>query len=314
LRYLKIFSIILIIAFVPIIDSSAQTYDYLGQAISPADFLATVIPGSEMTNPASLGIRFNSPSNVTDAFYMLVTGTTTGSFAVGSRRLYNTNDPTKSIAVQLRPSGSTSEIGSTNTTGAVVLTGNFIRNQYSNVSFNVVIPSITPSVPDGTYTNTFTFSAYTLSKASTLLPPNGILITSIAPGSFVITVNVVINASQADISFAPATLSFPTLLVTGSSASVSGSMITSIARPFSLSVTSVNRGVLKAPLPITDTIAYTFTFDGTLIPLVNVNVPLLTNQAAEFNKLRNLIFSIPEIPFVEGGTYTDSLTFTLITN
>jgi hypothetical protein len=245
---------------------------------------------------------------------MLASSATTGSIAAGSRRLYKTDDVTKSIVVQLRPAGGTTEIGSTNTTGAIVVTGNFVRNQFSNVALDVVIPSITPSVPDGTYTNTFYFDAYTKSKASTLLPPNGTLITSIAPGSFAITVTVVINASQADVTASPATLAFPSALVAGNSASVSGNLITSIARPFSLSVTSVNRGVLKAPLPITDTIAYTFIFADNPIPLQDANAPLLTNQAAEFNVSRGLTFSIPVIPFVEGGTYSDSLTFTLITN
>lgn len=275
----------------------------------------TTIPSSQVSATASLGIKFANSNNSTDPFYFLLTST---SPSPGNRKLFLIGDSSKSIKVELRHIGNGLEISNTNTSGAIALTGNFIKDIFSNVSLQVVVPSISSTVRDGTYTNTFNFSAYTKKNAQTLVPPAGELITNITSGVLSITVTLVVNTSRVDLTLSSTGIQFsPNPLIPGGSATASAIITITASRSYNLTVTSTNSSLLKAPTDkTTDTIPYAFSFNGSPIALTSGSANLLQNQPAEENASRSLSFSIANVPFVEGGDflYSDNLVFNVTTN
>lgn len=320
MRYLKNVILIISIGFLQAINIYPQTFVYEGQFINPIFPAITAIPNSQVSQPATLGIRKTSSPRNKDAFYMLVSGGL-GSTNVSERRLYlSGNINSNSIIVRLFPAGNTTseigEIGNANITGATALTGFFNQNgSISNVGLNVVIPASSNSVPDGTYSNTFIFTAYTKAGQTTkLLPPNGTPITSIAANSLAITVTVQVSANAIIIVLDPSTVQFTPALVAGGTSSATGSIRITSTGFYSLSVNSEYSGNLKVSPAGTEQIPYTFSFNGTQVPLTTGSAVLLINQPAESNVTRALSFTTTNIPFVEGGDYFDYLTFVILNN
>lgn len=270
------------------------------------------VQSGESSGTATLGIRLDNNGNASDPFYLLVSGTSNGSpYGVGARRLYlagNTN--ASSVPVLLRLTGTTTEIGSTLVFNAStpVLSGTLLTNAFRYVNFTVAVPALPSNTPDGEYSNTFLFSAYVGASA----PPGGSLRT-LASGTLAITVTLRVSFSSVSISLSTATFSFGSSLVAGNNYPTTPSpvvMTVAATRPYNLQVTSVNGGILKLATT-TDVIPYSFTFDSQPYSLSSAPITLLSNESAG-TKVVNMNFSIVNLPFVEAGTYSDSIMFTFI--
>lgn len=313
MRYTKIGITLLLFGLITVSQVHSQSFVYVGQSVSPTIPTVSSIPSSQISSTASLSIRKSSTPRNRDAFYMLVSSAL-GNINPSHRRLYLAGDSSSySIGVRLFPSGnSVTEIGVDNTLGTTALTGKFNQNQFSTVSFDVIIPAITTSIPDGTYTNTFHFTAYTKPGANTLLPPEGTAITSIAFGSLAITVNATIAADAISITLDPPAATFTQGLVAGETSTANSKIRISSTGTYSLSVTSQFFGNLKTSPEGTEAIPYVFKFAGTPKDLTTGSAILLEDQPPETEQERDLEFIAINIPFVEAGYYFDNLIFILI--
>lgn len=254
--------------------------------------------GTITTGRSSTGNRLN--------YYYLITGAASGGdFLVGSRKLYlNGNKDSSWLQVYLRPTTGTSEIGTTNIPGTTFLSGTIKKDEKEGpVDFIAVVdPAATgASVPDGVYQNTFYFSLYIRPRLMAMGTPTGV--------SVPIVVKAEVSLAKVKVTITPEFCNFGSMVV-GGNYSVSTNLTVESNRSFWITAASQHAG--KLYLSDTDQIPYTFSFAGTTYSLDLGSVTLVTNAppglASYYVK-----FGIQNLDFLEPGTYSDSVTFTVTT-
>lgn len=283
-----------------LLSVNAETYTVT--ASPPPTMIYSDIQTVQSTGTITTG---RSPTGNRLNYYYLITGAKIGDFSVGSRRLYLNGDVTSSwLQVYLRPTTGTSEIGTTNIPGTTVLSGKIKKNEKEGtVDFIALVdPAVTgASVPDGVYQNTFIFSLYIGSK----LPPMG----SSAGVSVPIVVKAEVSLAKVKVTITPEFCNFGSM-VAGGNYSVSTNLTVESNRSFWITAASQHAG--KLYLSATDQIPYTFSFSGTSYSLDLGSVTLVLKAppgvASYYVK-----FGIQNLDFLEPGTYSDSVTFTVTT-
>lgn len=290
------FIITLILLVASAASANAQTYS--ATATTPltmtySDILAVQVTGTITT------MRDYQLSKVN--YYYLISGAAIGDYSVGNRKLYlDGNQASSWLAVYVRPTTTTSEIGTTNTRGTTVVSGTIGVNVLSSdVQFNVVLDPIKTgtSIPDGTYQNTFIFSLYT----GSLVPPKGKL------ANVFVSVSVIaeVKLSVIKLTISPTFCDFGSM-VAGNNYSVSTVLLVESNRTFSIVASSEHSGTLY--LSDKDAIPYTMTFEGKSFSLTDGTVQLVSLVPAGKVSYK-VSFDIVNMEFMEPGTYKDVVTF-----
>ncbi|MEW6547865.1 MAG: hypothetical protein AB1407_00195 [Spirochaetota bacterium] len=244
-------------------------------------------------------------STASDAvsFYLLVGNAIYGDFLPGNRRVYlnpsNFYDSSSKISIR-RTTNASTEIGSINQTGTTALSGSMASGTASmNLTFYVY--SSTGEIPDGPYTNIFTFFLYVGSAtigSGSLTPATGgninVTLTSVGGETFSIT-------------FTSPIADFGEINPAGDEALAT--MRVTAPRRYTISAFSQNASTLLNPNSPLETIPYTFYFNGAVKSLSDGLVQLVYNSNAANNLNYPLRFVTGPIGFLEAGDYTDTVTF-----
>ncbi len=298
-----------ILVSVAAMGAEAQDYtSYSAKTTSP-DILV-YNPASPVSAVASLTIQRGNNANVAYPYYYIVAGASQGLAGPGQRRLYLDGQVSKpSIPVFLRLKNSIMEIGSANISDSTSLSGSVYRRNPSTVELDVVLDANAGSIPDGTYTNQFTFALYTntsLAPTATLVPPNGQEAMSVQ-GSLAINVTATVSLSSVKVQFSASAMSFGTDLAEGSRYETGGFVHVDATKPFEVSVMSQNFGAIKLG-GSSESIAYTFLFNGTPYSL-SAGTALIGQVLPAGTQSYPIQFVLEKVPNAEAGDYTDIITF-----
>jgi hypothetical protein len=244
-----------------------------------------------------------SSSVGTANFYLLIGNASYGDYIEGNRRVYlnqaNLYDSSSKIRIRLTKTAST-EIGSQNLTSDTELAGTILDGQVSkNLTFYV--SSSTGEIPDGTYTNVFTFRLY----VGSITAPTGIL--TPAPGGNITVSLISVGGETFLISFTSSIADFGEINPAGDEA-LATMIVTAPAR-YTISAFSRNSSTLINTISPLETIPYTFYFNGTIKSLSSGLVQLVYNSLAATNQNYPLRFVTGPIGFLEAGNYIDNVTF-----
>lgn len=288
-----------------------QAQDYTSYSVNTTNPEILVYnPASTVSAVASLTIQRGNNANVAYPYYYIVAGASQGLAGPGQRKLYLDGQVSKpSIPVFLCLKNSTKEIGSANISGATALSGSVSRGTPSTVEFDVVLDANAGSIPDGTYTNQFSFALYTktsLAPTVTLLPPNGQEAMSVQ-GSLAINVTATVRLSSVKVQFSTSAMSFGTDLAEGSRYETGGFVHVDATKPFEVSVVSQNFGAIKLG-GASDSIAYTFLFNGTPYSL-SAGSALIGQLLPAGTQSYPIQFVLEKVPNAEAGDYSDIVTF-----
>jgi hypothetical protein len=255
-------------------------------------------------NSSAITITVTRSSSVGTAnFYLLIGNAAYGDYVEGNRRVYlnpaNLYDSSSKIRMRLTTSAST-EIGSQNLSTDVELAGS-MAGGVSSKSLTFYVSSSTGEIPDGTYTNIFTFSLYVGSQTA----PNGTL-TPATGGNLTVSLNSV-GGETFSISFTSSIADFGEIDPAGDEALAT--MRVTAPQRYTISAYSKNSSILINPNSPSETIPYTFYFDGTIKSLSSGLVQLVYNSNAATNLSYPLRFVTGPVGFFEAGDYTDIVTF-----
>jgi hypothetical protein len=297
---------IAVIAFLlcsALVFSQTDTTAYNVSTVSPASF--SYSSASPQTETASITTARPTNANVTTQYYHLISAALHGSRLVGQRKVYRDGDASKeSIPLFIRPKNNANEIGTEKVSGTTVISGTMNRGNPSTIQFDVVLGTQSGMIPDGTYTNKFTFQMYT----GALLPPSGSQATAMV-GTLSIDVTAVVFQQIVNVTINPTTLSFGTNMVAGQSYSTSAFVSVEASTHYNMTVTSANSGHIR--LSSTEAIPYIFSFDGTTYLLSSGSAEVLSNAPFGTDSFP-INFSINNLGFFEAGLYTDNLFFNVI--
>ena len=136
---------------------SQDTTQYQVSTVNPASF--SYSDSTPQTETASITTARPNNANQTTQYYHLVSAALLGSHLVGQRRVYRDGDIAKdSIPLFIRPKNNANEIGTAKVSGTTVISGTMRRATPSTIQFDVVLGVQAGTIPDGTYTNQFTFT------------------------------------------------------------------------------------------------------------------------------------------------------------
>jgi hypothetical protein len=255
-------------------------------------------------NTSALTVTVTRNSTVGNTnFYLLIGSTAYGSNIEENRRVYlnpaNLYDSSSKIRIRLT-TNATSEIGSQNLSSDVELAGT-ISNGQSSRSLTFYVSSSTGEIPDGTYTNIFTFSLYVGSQTA----PNGTL-TPATGGNLTVSLTSV-GGETFSISFTSSIADFGEINPAGDEALTT--MRVTAPQRYTISAYSKNSSILINPNSPSETIPYTFYFNGTIKSLSSGLVQLVYDTNARTDWNYPLRFVTGPIGFFEAGDYTDIVTF-----
>jgi hypothetical protein len=285
---------------------------YTVKTTNPATFLYN--PELAQSASASITLQRGNNANVSYPYYYIVSGALQGFSGVGQRKLYQDGQVSKpSIPIYLRLKNSLKEIGASNIAGATGLAGVISRGDPSTVEFDVALEANSGIIPDGTYSNQFTFKLYTntaLAPTVSLVPPNGQEAMSVQ-GSLTILITATVSLSSVTVSFSSLALSFGVEMVAGGTYETGGFVNVKATKPFSLIVHSQNFGTIK--LGESETIAYRFLFDGTTYSLNSGTVAIGGGSLPAGTQSYPIRFILEDLPNSEAGHYSDVITFNFST-
>ena len=245
--------------------------------------------------------RIDSVGNV--PFYILVSGVTIGAdYLPGIRKTYLGGAVTaSSLKVFVRPQGQTTEVGSVDQAGTMVVSGT-ILNGSTTKTVGFTVATGTGRVPKGTYTNIFVLQLYT----GSLTPGQGTY-QSGATGNLTTT-------STFSILLNPSTVSFGSSMVPDTAYTATTSMLVTAPATFSISARSLQGGILLNANG-EDSIPYHFYFNNsaTETNLGSGLVRLLNSSLAVSGVTYPLRFETDTIGFIESGLYSDTLYFMFTT-
>lgn len=277
--------------------------------VSPPEFSVFSDPGESTQAGVITSTAISSPLHSLPYYYLL-TGATLGSAAPGYRKLYKDgNILTTPIPVIIATSpiaDKDSEIGNLNLLGSIVLAGSMVDDTPSNLNFYVHV-TVPPSIADGVYTNTFSFSLYlysTLAGSGTLTAPT--------KGSLTFSITVTINQGSVSLSLNPTSISFNkgnpvTPLTPLADLKEKATINITATKGYVLTVSSSNSGLLK--LSETDTIPYILKVEGSTIDLSLGAEVLIAESASAGIASYALELALTPIGDKKPGNYSDILTF-----
>lgn len=243
------------------------------------------------------------------SFYILVSGTMIGTdYLPGTRKTFLAgNLNAGSLKVFVRPTNQTTEIGSVNQTGTMVVSGS-INNNSSSTKVSIRVATGTGRVPAGTYTNTFVLQLYTGSA----VPGQGTL-QSGATGNLAVSVTSS-TAQTFSIQMNPSSVSFGTGMVPDVAYTANSSMVITAPASFSVSARSMNNGFLIHTNTV-DTIPYHFYFNNEPAEVVlGSGLVRILNSSVDIAGISYpLRFQTDPLGFIEPGTYSDTLYFMFTT-
>lgn len=294
---------IFLLAILIIRVSVVQSWDINDKTVSITSYTNT----TKSANITFTVSRADSVGNV--PFYILVSGVTIGTdYLPGIRKTFLNNDVNaSSLQVFIRPQGETTEIGSIDQGGTMVVSGT-VANKSKSVNVTMTVATGTGRVPLGTYTNTFVLQLYT----GSLTPGQG-MFQSGATGNLTVSV-ASSTTSPFSIQLIPSSVSFGTNMIPDTAYIANSSMLVTAPATFSISARSLRSGLLLHT-NLEDTIPYHFYFNNNTaeVNLGSGLVRLVYSSGAVSGVTYPLRFETDMLGFIQPGLYSDILYFMFTT-